>query len=92
MLFAKTLAALVVRDFLFPLTGVVDAREGFSRAGAGSVPFCSFSFCFSSLGGAENQEQDATVKKYASRYMRYDSILPTLYNLTCISEHNAVTK
>lgn len=56
LLFEETLAALVVRDFLFPLTGVVDAGEGFSGAVTGS-----FSFCFSSLGGAENQEQDKTV-------------------------------
>lgn len=48
----------MVRDFLFPLTGVVGAGEGFSGAGAASFSFCSFSVCFSSLGGAENQEKD----------------------------------
>lgn len=53
--FGETLAALVVGDFLFPLSGVADAGEGFSRADAGS-----FSLCFSSLGGAGNQEQDQT--------------------------------
>lgn len=59
LLFVESLAALVVRGFLLPLTGVVDAGEGFSEAGAGSFSFCS-SVCFSSLGGAENQGQDST--------------------------------
>lgn len=56
--FGETLAALVVGAFLFPLTSVADAGEGFS--GECSASFCSFPLCFSSLGGAGNQEQEQT--------------------------------
>lgn len=51
--FGETLAALVAVDFLFPLVGA----GAFAWAG-------SFSLCFSSLGGAANQE-DTYMLKYA---------------------------
>ena len=57
--FGETLAALVIGAFLLPFTGVADA-EGFSGAGAGSFSFCSFSLCFSSLGGAGNKNKTRT--------------------------------
>ena len=63
MPFGDTLVALGVGDFLFPLTGVVEAGAGFSgAAGAGSFSFCSFSLCFSSLEGAGKQEKNQTFK------------------------------
>lgn len=57
MPFGVVLVPFVAGDFLFALTGVLEAGEDFS-AGAGSLSFCSFSLCFSSLGGAENQGQN----------------------------------
>lgn len=54
----ETFAALVA--FLLPLTGGADAEEGFSAgfwvSASFSFSFCSFSFCFSSLGGAGNRQ------------------------------------
>lgn len=60
--FEETLAALVVGAFLFPLTGVAEAGEGFSGAfsGSASFSFWTFSLCFSSLDGAGNQKWDQT--------------------------------
>lgn len=55
----ETFAGLVAEAFLLPLTGVADAEEGFSAGFwvSASFSFCSFSLCFSSLGGAGNREE-----------------------------------
>lgn len=74
LLFGETLAALGVKDFLFPLTGV---EEDFSGATTCSFSFCSL--CFS-LEGAENNKQQKNNKviysisrhKNISSYIRAD--------------------
>lgn len=55
LVFEETFSALVGVNFLFRLLGVSDAVD-FSEDG-----ICSFSFCFSSLGGAGNQEQKPNI-------------------------------
>lgn len=59
--FGEPLLPLATGDFLFPFTGVMDKGADFSGAMAASFSLCSFSFCFSSLGGAGNQAQDQTI-------------------------------
>lgn len=55
--FEETFADRVIGAFFFTLTGVAGAGEGFSGGFSVSASFfCSFSLCFSSLGGAGNKE------------------------------------
>lgn len=61
----ETFSALVGGDFLFRLLGVSDAVD-FSEDG-----ICSFSFCFSSLGGAGNQEEKPNILQIMAQHSKH---------------------
>lgn len=63
--FGEVLAALVAGAFLLPLAEAPDVEEDFSAgfwdAASFSFSFCSFSLCFSSLGGAGNRQETSNI-------------------------------